>query len=419
MKKRSRLLRSAALALAVLTLVPLLFSCSTSLTLRSTNLSAAYTRKLSGKPAASEVGTAASGALTDATVAMFCESIAASDKGGNSVVSPLSAIMCLALIANGSRGTTRAQIEAGLGMSVEQLNRALYGLSLGLDTKNVKLKLANSIWIDESLAPDIRSDFLQTNADWYNAQVYHTPMDSTTVRDINSWVRNSTDRLIDGILNDIQDNTRMFLINALLFDAKWNDPYENDDVKDGHFKSYNGTTSSVKMLSSCESYMSCGGAQAFSRLYKGGRYAFVGILPDEYTDIYDYISSLDGDTWRALWGSQSGTAQVLLPEFKCESETDLKTVAKSLGINNMFDSSADFSGITDATALYCSDFRQKAVIKVDRNGTKAAAVSWGAMNDAAADISVRSIVLDRPFIYAVVDCESGLPLFMGVVAALS
>lgn len=417
MKKNKVILSALTLALTAVLLVTALTACS-AVHIRSNCLSAGYSRKTGSTPAASDVSNGVRGSLTDVTISLFRESVAAGEEGQNSVISPLSAAICLALMANGSDGNTRAQIESALGMTVDQLNRCLYGFTSGLDKENVKLNLANSIWIDQSAAPDIKSSFLQANADWYDAQVYNTPMDASTVRDINSWCSKNTDGLIKEILKEIPESTRMYLINALLFDAKWESPYERDDVNDGKFTSYNGSVSNVTMLHSEEVYMSYGSAQAFARRYAGGRYAFVGILPDQKTDIYDYIASLDGDTWRALWGSRTGgLASVTMPEFKCSSDTDLMALMTSLGVTDMFETTADFSGMSDTRELYCSAFRQKAVIEVDRNGTKAAAISWGAMDEASMGY-VRNIVLDRPFVYAVVDWESGLPLFIGAVATL-
>lgn len=128
---------------------------------------------------------------------------------------------------------------------------------------------------------------------------------------------------------------------------------------------------------------------------------------------------MSGDTWRALWSSRGETASVRMPEFKCEADIDLIPLMKQLGITDMFTPNvSDFSEITTATELTCAVFEQKSVIEVDRNGTKAAAVSWGTVNDSAV-MNFHSVVLDRPFVYAVVDCATGLPLFIGVTATLS
>lgn len=412
--KKVKLLTAAV----ALLLVAALTACYPA-SIRSTDLCLGYTRSLNTVPPQSEVSTGAGGELTDVTLELFRHSTAALEKGENNVISPLSAVICLAMMANGSAGQTREQIEQALGMTVEQLDRCLYGYLEGLDTQNVTLVLANSIWLEDTIAEYIKSDFLQTNTDYFDAEIYSTPMDSSTIRDVNSWVGQKTDGLIDSILETLPDQTRAILINALLFEAKWQSEYEKSDIKDGSFTNYDGTTAKVDMLCSTETYMSYGGAKGFVRPYKGGNYALVGLLPPEDTDVYDYIASMTGDTWRALWSSRGGSAKVRMPEFKCEADIDLIPLMKQLGITDMFMSNvADFSEITTATELTCAVFEQKSVIEVDRNGTKAAAVSWGIANDSAADITFHSVVLDRPFVYAIVDCQTGLPMFIGTMVTM-
>lgn len=413
--KKVKLLTAAV----ALLLVAALTACSPASTIGSTDLCLGYTRSLSTVPPQSEVRSGAGGELTDVTLELFKYSTAALEKGENNVISPLSAVICLAMMANGSAGQTRKQIEQALGMTVSQLDRCLYGYLEGLDTQNVTLVPANSIWLEDTIAEYIKSDFLQANTDYFDAEIYSTPMDSSTIRDVNRWVDQKTDGLIDSILEALPEQTRAILINALLFEAKWQSEYEKSDIKDGSFTNYDGTTAKVDMLCSTETYMSYGGAQGFSRPYKGGNYALVGLLPPEGTDVYDYIASMSGDTWRALWSSRGETASVRMPEFKCEADIDLIPLMKQLGITDMFTPNvSDFSEITTATELTCAVFEQKSVIEVDRNGTKAAAVSWGTVNDSAV-MNFHSVVLDRPFVYAVVDCATGLPLFIGVTATLS
>lgn len=412
MKKYKILLSLTALVLIMATLA----SCSAiTLRVRATELSAGYTRKTVDDPALSESMGGITGSMTDVSLAMFRNNV--TNDGQNKLISPLSAVLCLAMIANGADGNTRSQIEHALGMSIDQLNRCLLLYSSSLDKTDITLAIANSAWIRSSFAENVKESFLQANADWYGAQIYSADFDSSTVRDINSWVKNNTDGLIDSIIDQVPDNAVMYLINTLLFEAKWQMPYEKDDIRDGRFNCYNGSTTEVKMMCSEENvYMSSGGAQAFARNYRGGKYSFIGILPDKDTDIYSYIASLDSDAWRALWDSRdTSRVEVSIPEFECEDSIDLTQLLRSLGITDMFGANADFSGITDAE-LYCGSMCQKVKIEVDRNGTKATAISWSTNSTSAEKVEEPKIItLDRPFVYAVVDNSTGLPLFIGTV----
>ncbi len=262
--KKSKLLLSVVAVLCAIALT----SCSLP-SVHANELSHGYSRSLSGTPSASEVKQSVSTELTDVTLRLLQSSVAADERGKNTVISPLSAVLCLGLMANGSAGQTRTQIEQALGMTVSQLNRCLLGYTSSLETDNVKLALANSLWIDSALAGDVKSDFLQANADYYAAQVYETPMDNSTVRDINSWVKDNTDGLIDRIFDELPKSARMVLINTLLFDAKWAQPYEKSDITSGQFTSYNGSVATLDLLCSTETYLRADGVQGFVRPYVG------------------------------------------------------------------------------------------------------------------------------------------------------
>lgn len=262
--KKSKLLLSVVAVLCAIALT----SCSIP-SVKSNELSLGYSRSLSGTPSASEVKQSVSTELTDVTLRLLQSSVAADERGKNTVISPLSAVLCLGLMANGSAGQTRTQIEQALGMTVSQLNRCLLGYTSSLETDNVKLALANSLWIDGALAGDVKSDFLQANADYYAAQVYETPMDDSTVRDINNWVKDNTDGLIDRIFDELPKSARMVLINTLLFDAKWAQPYEKSDITSGKFTSYNGSVATLDLLCSTETYLRADGVQGFVRPYVG------------------------------------------------------------------------------------------------------------------------------------------------------
>ena len=91
-----------------------------------------------------------------------------------------------------------------------------------------------------------------------------------------------------------------------------------------------------------------------------------------------------------------------------------------MGMTDMFDENANFSklGYSEDGNLYCSEVCQKVFIQVDRNGTKAAAITWGTLATNAAPMDSLCVTLDRPFVYAIVDNATGLPIFIGAVTTL-
>lgn len=351
------------------------------------------------------------------------------EKKENNLVSPLSAALCLALINNGADGNTRTQIENAFHMPTDALNRALYAYTSSLYTsKDCKVSLANSIWLKDN-ALNVKEEFLQANADWYQAQAYVAPFDQTTLQDINNWCYNHTDGKIDKILDSISPFDVMYLINTVDFDAKWEDKYEREDIEKGVFNNVDGSKTDVKMLYSKETrYLLNDDCVGFAKAYKGNAYSFVGLLPNEDIDAYEFAKALTQETWAELWESantkredyQHRDVHVRMPEFTYQMELSLNETLQALGITDMFNASAaDFSNIDETQPLYCGFVKQKTFIQLDRNGTKAAAVTLGGMEAmSAAPNDPLYITLDRPFVYAIVDNENNLPLFLGLVMHL-
>lgn len=394
-----------------------LASCAANLNVAATELSKGYTRTATDSVA---VGDEFQTAMAEFSVNLLKGTLTKDNE--NDLISPLSAMLCLGMIANGADGNTKTQLEGALGMDTQTLNQNLYAYVSSLYTaKNCKIGLANSLWCRQD-GLCVEESFLQTNADYYDAQVYSAPFDETTVTDINDWCKYYTDGLIEKILDEIPSRTVMYLVNALVFDAEWSVKYEDGDVYDGSFTNYDGQSNTVKFLHSEESaYLSSDNAVGFAKNYAGDKYSFVGILPDEAVDVYDYVNSLSGRTWSSLWsGKRAELTSVGMPEFTYDAQASLKGVLESLGATDMFDASvADFSklGRAEQGNIYCSSVMQKTFIQVDRNGTKAAAVTWGDV--ASESVSERHyVILDRPFVYAIVDNATGLPLFLGVVTNL-
>lgn len=401
----------------VLSAAMVLSMTSCSLRISAESLSDGYVRKAD---AGGEVTEEFRTAMADFSLTLFKGLVTDDDK--NDLISPLSAVICLAMIANGADGNTKTQMETAFGMDTDTLNECLYAYTSSLYTADdCKFNLADSIWFRDDGSLHINEAFLQTNADWYNSQVYAAPFDMTTVSDINEWCKSHTDGMIDKILDNIDGNAVMYLINALTFDAKWAEKYEDSDISERVFTNHDGTKKKVKMLTSDENtFISADGVKGFAKDYSGGKYSIVALLPDEGKDIYEYIATLDGTAWTSLWNSRrSENVSVKMPEFTYSSHMKLKEVLMTMGMTDMFSASADFSkmGRSDIGSIYCSTVEQKVFIQVDRNGTKAAAISWGGMENSFAPL-LNEIILDRPFVYAIVDNNTGLPLFIGAVSTL-
>lgn len=361
-------------------------------------------------------------AFTAAQMDFALKLLQGSYDGENTLVSPLSAALALSMLANGAGGETLAQIEDVLfgGIPVDDWNEYLkYYVNLLPTTDKVKLHQANSIWYSESPSLSLRPSFLQTVTDYYNSELYAAPFNDATKNEINDWISRNTDGLIENALNELDGV--MCLINALVFDGNWETPYNESNIFDRPFHNADGGTEIVDMMIRYENlYLESDTARGFMKAYDGGNYAFVAILPNEDLTLTEYLESLTVEDLTELLNSpRHAKIQAGLPQFEYEYALNLDKILQDLGMTDAFDPTrADFSSMADD--LYVSSVLQKTRIIVDAKGTKAAATTIVTMapTSAPAPDSIKPVILDRPFLYMIVDTHTNLPIFLGTITDL-
>ena len=346
--------------------------------------------------------------------------------GNNTFVSPLSVMLALAMTANGAAGQTRDEMLAVLagGAELEDLNEYLaYMLAAMPEDERCRLIPANSIWIRESY--EVKESFLETCGGLYGADVFRAPFDDGTVRDINAWVKENTDGMIRELLQNISDDTELYLINTLMFEAEWAHKYNAEEVRSADFHPENGKAHKVTMMYSTEdTYLESAGAVGFIKPYAfidGTRFGFCALLPEEGTSLDDFIGSLNGDTlFELLHSGTEAKVNAGIPKFSAEWEATLNDQLIAMGMPTAFGSGADFSEMSP-TKLWIGEVRHKTFIEVAEKGTRAGAATSVAMKDGAMPVfdKPREVILDRPFVYMIIDFTTMLPVFIGAAADIN
>ncbi|MBO4573345.1 MAG: serpin family protein [Clostridia bacterium] len=383
---------------------------------RSIDLMAGYTPSISTTVSVDEAYSSAYNAFAAKLFKSLYE-------GKSELISPLSIEIALSMTANGAKGDTLTEMQNVLfdGADINAFNayfKAYIASITAVD--DVSVSIADSIWFKDDPYFNVVEDFLQTNADYYGAGAYKAPFDDETLAEINGWVKYNTDGMIDKILESIDKDAIMYLINALLFDAKWSDQFESatEDV----FKKENGTTTTADYLwGNVNGYYENEYAEGFAKPYGNGRFAFCAMLPKDGVSMSQLVSSLDGNALSVYFSdvAEKDAVYFKMPKFKLDYEADLNDCLCALGMPTAFNGLyADFSGLgTYAdTNLYIGFVKHKTAIEVTEAGTKAAAVTIVAI-EKNASVEVPSkrhyVYLDRPFIYFILDTETNTPLFMG------
>ena len=368
--------------------------------------------------------TSEAAAFTDFSVNLLKNSM---KEGENTLISPLSVIAALAMTANGAEGETLAQMEETFGMRMSELASYLhtYLENLPEDEKN-KLSVANSIWFTDDADFSVNEDFLQTNMDYFDAEIYQTPFDFSTCKDINRWVEDNTDGMIKDILDQIPETAVMYLVNALAFEAEWPKAYEKSQVRDAEFMKEDGTKQKVELMYSSEyQYLEDEHATGFIKYYAGNKYAFAALLPEEGMSVEDYINTLDGDKLHTMLSqSENVSVDIAIPKFETEYDIEMSDVLKAMGMTDAFDKNkADFSklGTHENGNIWINRVLHKTYISVAEKGTKAGAatvvevVTESAMMEPEES---KEVILDRPFVYMLIDCEQYLPFFVGTMMSV-
>lgn len=343
--------------------------------------------------------------------------------GENTLISPLSVLSALAMTANGANGETLAQMEAVLGATPEQLNSWIHSYMSGRRDDDA-LYLANAIWFNTHQRFTPNADFLQTNADYFGAGVHAAAFNDATRRDINAWVSGHTGGMIRDILDEIPDGALMYLVNALAFEAKWATVYTGDQVRGGTFTTEDGRTQDAQLMyDTVYAYLETENAAGFLRHYQDG-YAFAALLPDEGVTVAQLVESLDGDSLAALLSApQSIAVDTAIPKFESGSSLEMSGILQNMGMTDAFDPVlADLTGLGTSTGgnIYINRVIHKTFISVGEQGTRAGAATIVEANDRAMAVTEddKEVILDRPFVYMIVDTEQNLPIFMGTCMEL-
>ncbi len=374
-------------------------------------------------------GEAELNALSNASLNVFYETIENGDGVENVLISPASLAFALSITENGANGDTLAQMEEHVngGISIDDMNALLNYISYKLNnSERVSWGVANSLWFNDKGDCEIENDFLKKAIEYYDAEVYKKAFDASTANNINGWVYDKTNHMIDNVVNDISSDAMLFIVNAIAFEGEWKDEYtESQIIENMEFTNADKSIDKCTMLSSVEDrYFTLGEGTGFIKPYKGGEYSFVGILPEYGMSTEEYIKSLvenNEDFSEAVRNADYNDVYVTMPEFSLDyCNEEMVEVYENMGMNLPFDQDkADLKGIfTDDSnsKVWIDKIIHKTHIEVDREGTRAAAVTAVEVDKCAAVMPVAEpvvITLDRPFVYAIVDNETGIPVFLG------
>jgi len=352
---------------------------------------------------------------------------------GNLFFSPYSISAALAMTHAGARGETEKQMAKALSFQLPQdtLHPAFNALGLALASRGkgaagregqpFRLHIANALWGQEGFA--FLPDFLDVLAVNYGARmrlVDYQKQTEAARKTINGWVSKETedkikDLIAPGVLNTL---TRLVLTNAIYFDAAWQDKFEKRATEPMPFTLLDGREVNVDMMHGKQRqgrYAEGEGWIAAEVPYQGGELAMAFLVPTEFAE---FEAGLDANRARDMLNQLREVEYTLyMPKFKYESSFSLKDGLAAMGMTDAFDAGrADLSGMDGKRDLFISAVLHKALLRVDEEGTEAAAATAVVIAQTAAPPGEPLVVtIDRPFIFLIRDVRTGTVLFIGRV----
>jgi serine protease inhibitor len=339
------------------------------------------------------------------------------DGRDNTVISPLSMTVLLAMLLAGADSDTATEIAHVLHLSDRRDVRVGALLRQLSDTDEATLSVADALWAGPQIT--LTTDYREFLTKAFGATLNNGDLGSpATAKDIDRWASRNTDGLIDGIAHDLglpDPTAALVLLNAVYFLGQWKTPFDPAQTRSEAFQRV-GPVPMMHLSDTRFDYAQRDGYRMLRLPYgKHGRYAMEVMLPDGGHTLKDMLGTLDAAEWRSAVAALRPTEvdQVALPKFELRWKGRLNQALVQLGMPAAFRPGADFRPMSPL-APPLSLVAQKTYVRVDEKGTEAAAVS-GAVTATSAKSNPLVFRVDRPFAFSISDQQTGTILFLGSV----
>ena len=362
-------------------------------------------------------------------LALFQEITKQAGPKENTMISPLSVSLALAMTYNGAVGTTKTEMEKTLklyGLTTGQINKAHKALVEALQSSDpdVLLEIANAIYYRKELP--VKSNFVEINRDAYDAEITALDFNSpSALGTINGWVANKTRNKIPTILDSIDPDLVMVLLNAIYFNGIWKSKFGEKSTHEIPFHYSDGSTKDVAMMNQ-EAEFEYTSNNLFSAVhlpYGKGQYQMTVILPNQGKSTTDVISQMSNENWKEWMNSFRTEKQVVvtMPRFRFSWQMKLNSILATMGMPTAFNpNKADFTGIASGMDLYIGFVIHKTYVDVNENGTEAAAVTAVGVFTTSMPVDPPQKIkftVDRPFLFTISEKSTGTILFVGEMNA--
>ena len=337
------------------------------------------------------------------------------------IVSPISITYALGMLNNGAAGETQKEINKVLGFGetgVDGINDFCKKMLTEAPTldKLTKVMIANTIYMNKGY--ELKSDFIDKAKTYYDAEPETREFNEETRQVINKWGNDHTEGMIPEVLkpNEFDPSSVSYLLNAIYFKGAWAEKFDKGNTKDETFKGYSAEKQVPMMHQEHEfGYAETDNCQALCLPYGNNAYRMTILLPKEGKTINDVLKTLTAESWQRYQFMGSAIVDVKLPRFESESDIKLIDIMSELGMPRAFDPYlAEFPNFCNKP-VFISMMKQVAKIKLNEEGTEAAAITVIGIKTTAVAPEPQHVqfIANRPFLYVISEFSTGAIFFIG------
>ena len=344
----------------------------------------------------------------------------------NLFFSPFSICSAIALSDLAANGETAEGINEALSIKdFEAFKEEMKGFYHKEQKESAYFKSANGLFIDKDLklSPDYEEKFVKPAREYFDGEFRQVDFGDTdnVKKEITAWVNDATEGMISDYQAGADKNTVADILNAVYFYGEWQHSFSHNDTFEETFHGKNKDTETEMMHKddvTLPYFSDENGLKAVALPYKDSSYEMDLIMyadPEkkDLTAVFQELSP--SDVLEKLDNAEeTELGSLVIPKFKQDLTLNgLKEVLRKLGMEAAFSGSADFSNLSENLTI--SDISHRAMVEVDEEGSRAAAVTEIMMGLTALpyDEPKEEFIADRPFVYIIRDRESGVILFMG------
>ena len=363
----------------------------------------------------------ADGAWRQAEFALNLYRTVAESKRGNFVLSPYGVASVFSLLGTGTRGKTQEAFSKVLGLDVSDANavaKTFSGVRNGMPSSVGNI--SDSIWLVNRAK--ICPEFVDYARNGFGAEARTVALQQLYPA-INAYVRGKTHGTINNLMRGSPGPlTRITLVNTVYFLDKWQCKFDACKTQKSVFHSPGGDVMVQFMNDRRNADFYYRAEFQLLRLpYRNTQFEMVLILPASHLDEARFSSVLVPEALNCILDPMYYSWReviISIPKFKFEVEHQLNSVLSRMGLDVAFKRGGDFSGISTNEGIYVSSALQKAKIRVDEDGTEAAAATAAVVLAECPGPSRPSpveFIADRPFLFVIRNRNDGTILFMGRV----